>query len=575
MASRQSTNQTLYLRVVIVWFALIALAVLIFSPALRGPYIWDDNEMLTAAVRSPGGLASIWRGDQVDYLPVTSSVLWLEWRAWGDNPFGYRLINILLHGANAALLWHILKRLKIPGALVAAAILCAHPVCVETVVWVAELKNTLSLFLALLSCLFFLRAQTTGQGRGRSIALSVSILLFALALLGKISVVVFPFILLALIGWTKFRDAKTRVRAVGTVAPYFVLSLVGGLVSLWYQRHRAMALASEADFKPLTERLAIAGRALWFYLSKAIAPLNLMPIYPKWDIKPGSLVACLPSVAWFVLLIIIWRLSRANSGKIKQFSTISFWSLCFFTLTLLPVLGVTHVSYLLIAPVSDHLAYVPLIGIAVLLGFLLQMLNETISGNSLARILPALFVVAVMAFTASRYARLFAAPEKLWRMNVAKNPGAAMAWANLADSLKQLNRIDECANAFKQSVQLDPLNMNVRETYAGILNSEGKHDEAIAQYHEIIQRAPSARVYNSLGATCLANRQPDDAIAAFQAAIKLKPQDGAFYNNLGAVYGQQGHYDNAIAAFEQAVRLEPSNQSYFNNLEEAKRLKAP
>ena len=139
--------------------AIILAGVLPYLPALRGGFVWDDEPLITAnpLMRTPSGLAEIWSGSRTaDYFPVTNTVFWIEHHLFGDNATGYHALNILLQAANALLLWRVLRRLQIPGAFLAGLIFAIHPINAESVAWISELKNMLSMFFFLISALLFL-----------------------------------------------------------------------------------------------------------------------------------------------------------------------------------------------------------------------------------------------------------------------------------------------------------------------------------------------------------------------------------------------------------------------------------
>ncbi|HZR79211.1 MAG TPA: hypothetical protein VFA58_08380, partial [Chthoniobacterales bacterium] len=126
---------------------LIAATALAYLPAWNGKPVWDDQAHLTAPyLRSAEGLLAIWTrpGATQQYYPLVHSVFWIEQKLWGDSVLGYHLVNILLHALGAILLFRILQRLNIPGAWLAAGFFALHPVQVESVAWISELKNTLS-----------------------------------------------------------------------------------------------------------------------------------------------------------------------------------------------------------------------------------------------------------------------------------------------------------------------------------------------------------------------------------------------------------------------------------------------
>ena len=130
------------------WLAIFALTLLVYFPALRGDFLWDDDAHVTKPeLQSWHGLQRIWiePGATQQYYPLLHTAFWVEHRLWGDSPFGYHVVNVLLHATAACLLALVLRRLRIAGAWWAAAIFAIHPVAVESVAWITEQKNTLSL----------------------------------------------------------------------------------------------------------------------------------------------------------------------------------------------------------------------------------------------------------------------------------------------------------------------------------------------------------------------------------------------------------------------------------------------
>ena len=126
---------------------LLLVTLVTYLPAIDGTFIWDDDGHVTAPeLRSPTGLWRIWADPRAtqQYYPLTHSAFWLAYQLWGVHPVGYHLVNVVLHGLGALLLWRILARLAVPGAWLGAAIFALHPVHVESVAWITELKNTLS-----------------------------------------------------------------------------------------------------------------------------------------------------------------------------------------------------------------------------------------------------------------------------------------------------------------------------------------------------------------------------------------------------------------------------------------------
>ena len=279
--------------------ALVILACLCYWPSLGGGFLWDDNALIAddPLIQSFSGLRGIWFSTiPYDYFPLTYTSFWLEWPFWGADPLGYRVINLLLHILSALLFWRLLGRLRVPGAWMGALLFAVHPVNVASVAWIAERKNTLSMVFYLASVLCWVESE---GDRNRARWYAGALGFFVLAALSKSSVVMLPCVLLLLVWWKRGRIAWIDL---WRTVPFFGVSLVTGLTTVWFQLHRSMAQADlQRTAEPMWQRVLIAGHSLWFYLGKAVAPVRLSMIYPRWET-----VMWWPLAAVTMLLLAAW-----------------------------------------------------------------------------------------------------------------------------------------------------------------------------------------------------------------------------------------------------------------------------
>src|ERR1051325_4679251 len=177
---------------------LVVFVFIAYWPVLFGPFIWDDRLLIenNPLVKGKHSIFSIWFRDD---FPLSIVTFWLQWRLWGTHAMGYHIVNVLLHALNCVLVWRVLRCLEIPGAWLGAAIFAVHPVCVASVAWISELKNTLSLFWFLLSVLCFLRfdhgTPEAESSNGKTPIYWLALIAFMLSLLSKTSTVMLPVIL--------------------------------------------------------------------------------------------------------------------------------------------------------------------------------------------------------------------------------------------------------------------------------------------------------------------------------------------------------------------------------------------
>jgi len=403
--------------------ALLALVtVVVYVPAMRGGFIWDDDKLLTEnpAVKSIDGLYSIWFGNWTeDYLPLTLSSFWLEWHLWGLHAAGYHIVNILLHAGNAVLLWRVLKSLGVPGSWLAALLFAVHPVCAASVAWIAERKNTLSMFFYLLSLWSFLRFDDlihspVKNGTSRK-WLGFSLAAFFLALLAKSSVAVLPVVLLLFVWWR--RGVVTR-RDLDRCIPFFVLAVLMALVAVAVQSKAVEGGVGVIHDSPGV-RLIGGSWAVWFYLGKILLPTGLTMIYPRWEIDPRAAVSYLPALVLAGLFLLLWR-RRKGWGRPFLFG------LGYFVVALAPALGMVEIAFFSNSRVADHFQYLALPGIAALIAALAR------HRRLVAPALAAGLAVAVLAVLTCRHEKVLADGRRLWEDNYAKNPNSWKVCMNLS-----------------------------------------------------------------------------------------------------------------------------------------------
>jgi hypothetical protein len=425
--------------------ALLALAAaLVYLPAMRGGFIWDDDSLLTEnpAVKTINGLYAIWFGNwQMDYIPLTLSSFWVEWHLWGMHAAGYHIVNVLLHAANAVLLWRVLKRLDVPGSWLAALLFAVHPVCAASVAWIAERKNTLSMFFYLLSLIWFLRFDETvhspvKNGNPRRL-LWCSLAAFFLALLAKSSVAVLPAVLLLFVWW---RRGQVTRRDLGRCVPFFVLAVLMALAAAAIQS-RAVRGGVGVIHDSLWVRLIGGSWAVWFYLGKIALPTGLTMIYPRWEIEPRAAISYLPGLLFAGMLFVFWRW-RGGWGRPFLFA------FGYFTVALAPALGMVDMAFFSSSRVADHFQYLALPGILALIAALAR--HKRPAGTALAASLAA----AALGFLTWQHAQVLADGRRLWEDNLAKNPNSWKVCMNLNDVLLREGKTDEAIKYKKMADEL-------------------------------------------------------------------------------------------------------------------------
>ncbi|HSU55184.1 MAG TPA: tetratricopeptide repeat protein [Candidatus Dormibacteraeota bacterium] len=567
---------------------LLSLVFLAYLPILPGSFIMDDQKLIHGDNPiSTGKLsaASVWF--QQDF-PLSTVGFWLQRLAWADNPAGYHVINLLLHALSAFLLWRLLAELRIPGAWLAAALFAVHPVCVNSVARIAELKNTLSLPFFLLSLWAYLRYDYTrlhpqahlskqptnspplqigwvkggpalrsafggGGGEGPTshaptLWYLLSFLAFIFALFAKSSVVMLPVCLLLCVAWQR---RTLAARDLLHISPHFVVAFAFGLMSIWFQKNQA--LLAPLETQTLWTRLATAGHVFWFYLGKALLPLNLNLVYPRWHITQ-SLLSLLPLLLAGLALGTAWTFRRTWGRPLLL-------GIGCFAIALFPAYGLFDAQFMANWQVSDHLQYLPLTAIAALGGAFIYRVPSV-----LVRRIAGIGIVSAFVFLTFQRAGVFSSEERLLRDSIGKNPAAWSAQNDLGCILAQRQQIPEAIAHFEESLRAKP---DFAEAHAnlGQALAMGRQFEAAEQHFQtaLLVQPNHVEAHKRFARILASHGRHHEAIRHFHAALACKPESQTSLETASLFY-QLKEFGRSASHLRTAVKLDPARPQAWNNL---------
>jgi protein O-mannosyl-transferase len=524
---------------------LLAAVFVAYFPALQGGPLMDDETLVAKPeLRGAGGLGRIWFevGATQQYYPLLHTAFWLQHQLWGEAMPGYHVVTLLLHVGVAILLVAIMRRLALPGAWLAAFVFALHPVCVESVAWVAEQKNTLSTGFFLGALLVYLRFDDT---RERSVY-GWATALFVAALLSKTVTATLPPALLVIFWWKRGRlDWR---RDVQPLLPWFAAGTAAGLFSAWVERR--FIGAEGADFAlGFVERGLLAAQALWFYLGKLLWPADLMFKYPRWPIDSGGVREWL-AVAGVIgaIALCVW-LARIRRGPLA--------ALLLFGGTLFPVLGFLNIYWFVFSYVADHFQYLSML--ALLAPCSVALTTAMVHAPAFARLAGAAILIATLGGLTWKQSHLYRDYGTLMRDTLARNPGAWLFHNNLGVDLAREGRIAEATERFKEALRLKPnfaeAHFNLARAYESIPE---RRDDALAEYREALRLQPRyTDAHFNLGNLLANGGRLPEAIPHFQKAVELRPAFAEAQFNLGNALAETGRLAEALSAFEAAVRQRP------------------
>lgn len=547
------------------WLAgllLVMVTVAVYLPVVRCGYIWDDDYYVTnnATLRDVHGLVRIWTepGAVPQYYPLVHTVFWVQYQLFGLAPLSYHLVNLAGHVLVCLLWWRLLRRLSIPGSYLAAMLFAVHPIEVESVVWVTELKNILSGVFYLLTAMVYLRfVQVDEQDMFNSSKplrwrwYGIALLCFVCALLSKTVVCTLP-AALVLVMWWKRRRFPWHDLAL--LVPLFVLGIAMGLHTASMEKNHVGAIGDDWAFT-FWDRLLIAGRVLWFYAGQLIWPAKMVFFYDTWQVDPGQWWQWLFPVGFVLVVYALLRNRHVISGK-------PLVAVLFFAGTLFPALGFVNVFPMRFSFVADHFQYLAGMGILALFSGVFWHL---LRGVPHLRTLLAIVIVLVLGIRTFCYIPVYTNQQTLWQHVIAHNRAPWMALNNLGIFYRENGQNDLAQSCFKQAIIHRPQEPNAYNNLA-LLYRDTQHYEQAGLLLEhalpIVQREVSliatlARVRELQG-------QPDQAIRLLKCALNKQPGNADWWLNLGILQMHQQQWADAQDALQQSLKLAPQTSKAWH-----------
>jgi len=520
---------------------------------------WESARRFLTEVLAPSTVGGY-------YQPLAMISLMLDSALGGspDNLRPYHRTSLLLHIINTALIIVLLYLLfdRIWIAAAAGALFGIHPMTVESVAWIGERKTLLAALFSLLSVVLYVsyvKKNKKGFYAGSLVA-------YILALMSKPTSTPLPLVMLLMDYWPlnrlQMQNAKRKTsltRLIFEKLPFFAIGGVSAVITYISQSQTA-GTVTPSEHGPLRIPLVL-GHNIVFYLYKIVWPVNLTSHYafpkPLSISNPAILAGVIGTVVLMVLLIVSLRWTRA---------VLIGWLIFF--VAILPTMQIIGFSNII---ASDKFAYLPSIGLLMIVTQVLIWLSRTANAARYAVITVTLLVLAGSEMAATRkYLTHWVDTISLCRYMLKLTPEVASVHDMLGVALLEQCKFDEAAEHFRYAVKTGEEHHKLYNNLGSALQSSGKLDEAIFYYQQSLRIDPNyAKARYNLGMALLEQGKSDEAIEQFHLALKSKPDYAEAHNNLGNVLQSQGKLDEATEHFRLAIKINPKFIEAYNNLANA------
>jgi tetratricopeptide (TPR) repeat protein len=538
--------------------ALAGVAIAAFYPALSSGFVnLDDSIYVTQTppvTRGLSGEGILWAFTTFaagNWHPLTWLSLQLDASLWGPGPWGFHLTNVLLHAANAALLFLALRSLTggFWRSAAAALLFAVHPLRAESVAWVSERKDVLSALFGLLALLAY-AGYARAPSAGRYLLVAGAL---ALSLSAKPMLVTLPCLLLVLDWWplARARTAGNWGKLAAEKLP--LMALAAASAALTYQAQADQGAVGSIRALPPAVRLENATVGYVAYLAKTVWPFGLAVYYPH-PARIDSMGGGLPpgEVAGAALLLVTLT---AGAVAVRRRAPYLLAGWLWYLGTLVPVIGLVQVGS---QAYADRYTYLPQVGLLLAVCWGVGDLARSRPRVALATAA----VVAALLFTLTQaQVRVWHDSATLWEHALSVTPETPEALVRLGDAYKQERRDAKAEARYRAALRIDPEFVEALNNLGTLLHRQGRPADAAPFLEEACRVAPRfALAHTNLGNALHDLGRLDEAARAHEKAIELAPRLSEAHANLGLVEEARHNYARAAKCYEQALSLRPDFQ---------------
>lgn len=527
---------------------LVALTILVYSPAFHGGFIFDDVGHLVddRRLRTLAGLMKIWLYPTQDYIhqyyPLTSSTFWLIHRLWGFETLAYHLVNVAFHICNAMLLWRLLSQLKVPGSYWGAMLFAVHPINVQSVAWIIELKNVQSCFFYLACACTFVHF-VLNRGKASWGWYALALLLFVGALLSKAATSSLPLGLVLILFWKR---RPTFWRDFVLLIPFALMgSVFAGYVKNLEENYSGFGIDLGLN---MLDRWALLGQTLWFYASKMVLPIDLRFVYSRWALDGTQVMQWLPNLGLVLAVAVLVKMRRRwGWGPVT--------GLLYFIAAVGP-LAFVSVAYMRYSYVANHWVYWASMGFLTLMATALVQ----ICTQPKLRLVVMLVVVVGLGARSWCHAHIYQTPIMTWEHVLDANPTEAMAHLNLANAIRHENQ----AASFKHyqlALMYNPYSFRSMFGLGTLYLTNG--DAALCRFYttQALFYYPTNPFFQYQNARAkIVLGQVRDGQAVLEKVLVRNPDQFESIVLLAHVYLIEDRVDDAAKLAERAEAIDPDDQ---------------